>query len=637
MTALDTLARERARGDAPDNRSGVRGDAPEPPVLARVSFSFASAGTTATCLAADEYGSWHVETWSFDGPSPRWWPLPLAQAVTPRDQLVPLNDGRILLCRNRSASHEISLIALHGGTVCERILEVIKGRGLRLLPDPGTRFLAVAIATDERGCSSIWRVSARAPHLEHVGDLSGLLLGGVWLDRTGTLLAVDRAQNEGAAKAVAVDLRDGSWTPLLNISPTSNDRLLAYHPGSGLLLASTDAPGEDRLGWGRLDGSEPVSFPDTLHQPAQAAQPLGFDPDGHRVLVHFDEGVRSRLAVYTPASDHLAPISIPPGRVRSMATWTDGLVRFPFSTPTQPTSLATTGTESTASWSLTPDMPIGRRWAEAHIECLPGAQGPIEVIVYGGTSWRTSKHLVVALHGGPMSAWRFEFEPLFQTLATAGIAIVAPNQRGSSGYGTEHTLAIRGAWGGPDLDDVRCIARALVTERRAIGAGGLAVFGVSYGAFLALLAASCEPDLWSHCVALAPFLSGPRLHREASSRVRMLLEQLGGCQNLRDDLGPRDVLRLCHGIRARLLVAHGDQDNVIPVAQSRALRRRLLELGRHEGMDFEYLEIPGGRHELLAVGGRKTLDQQIVRFLLAENPTQDLRINVETRKGGEPR
>ncbi|MGH3922897.1 MAG: alpha/beta hydrolase family protein [Pseudonocardiaceae bacterium] len=636
MTAIDTLARGEAQSNALDKRSEAWGDTPGAPVLARVSFSFSSAGTTGTCLAADEYGSWQLETWSFDGPSPRWRSLPLAQAVTPRDQLVPLNDGRILLCRNRSTSHEISLITC-GTTVDERKLHVIESRGLRLLPDPGTRFLAVAVATDERGCSSIWRVSARPPHLVHVGDLSGLLLGGVWLDCAGTLLAVDRTQDDGPAKAVAMDLRDASWTSLLDISPTSNDRLLAYHPGSGLLLASTDAPGDDRLGWGRLDGSEPVRFPDTLHQPAQAAQPLGFGPDGHRALVHFDEGVRSRLAVYTPASDHLAPISIPPGRVRGMVAWTDGRMRFPFSTPTQPTCLATTGTGATASWSLTPDMPIGRHWAEAHIEHLPGEQGPIETIVYGGTSWRTSKHLVVALHGGPMSAWRFEFEPLFQTLAAAGIAVVAPNQRGSSGYGAEHTLAIRSAWGGPDLDDIRCIARALATERRAIGVGRLAVFGVSYGAFLALLATSCEPDLWSHCVALAPFLSGTQLHREASPRVRMLLEQLGGCQDLRDDLGSRDVLRLCRGIRARLLLIHGDQDSVIPVTQSRALRRRLLELGRCEGMEFEYLEIPGGRHALLSAAGGNALHQQIVRFLLAEKPATGLRINVETRKGGETR
>jgi pimeloyl-ACP methyl ester carboxylesterase len=614
VTTIDTRVQSPrgAPGDVPAARKGS--------VLTRVSFCFSSAGTTAACLAADEQGVWRLEAWSLDGPSPRWRLLSLEQAVTPRDQLVPLDDGRILLCRNRVTSHEISLLTLHGDTVCEQVLEVVESRGLRLLPDPGIQFLAAAIATDERGCSSVWRVSAHAPHLQHVGGLSGLLLGGVWLDSTGTLLAVDRTVDGGPVKAVSVNLQDGSWTSLLNISPTSNDRLLAYHPGSGLLLASTDALGEERLGWGRLDGLKPVSFPDTLHRPAQIAQPLGFDPDGHRVLVHFDKGVCSRLAVYAPASDHLAHIPIPPGRIRGMATWTDSLVHFPFSTPTRPTGLATAGTGVTAIWSLTPDIPIGQDWADAHIEQLAGAQGSIEAIVYGGPSWRTNKHLVVALHGGPMSAWLFEFEPLFQALAAAGIAVVAPNQRGSTGYGADHTLAIRGAWGGPDLDDIRCIARDLVTERRTVGAEGLAVFGVSYGAFLALLAASCEPGLWSHCVALAPFLSGPRLYREATTRVRMLLKQLGGCQELCDDLGPRDVLRLCHGIQARLLVVHGDQDSVIPVTQSRMLIDHLLKLGRRQGIDFDYLELPGGRHELFNAVGSYALHQQIVRFFLSKGP-----------------
>lgn len=621
VTTIDT--RLHSPRGVPEDAS----DARQVSMLTRVSFCFSSAGTTAACLAADEQFGWRLEAWSLDGPSPRWWPLSLEQAVTPRDQLVPLDDGRILLCRNRVTSHEISLATRHGDAACEHELKVVESRGLRLLPDPGVQFLAVAIATDERGCSSIWRVSAHAPHLQRVGELSGLLLGGVWLDRTGTLLAVDRTEDGGPAKVVAVNLQDGSWTSLLNISSTSNDRLLAYHPDSGLLLASTDASGEDRLGWGRLDGLKPVSFPDTLHRPAEVAQPLGFDPDGHRVLVHFDKGACSRLAVYTPASDHLAHIPIPPGRIRGRATWTDSLVRFPFSAPTQPTGLATTGTGARTTWSLTPDMSIRQGWADAHIEQLSGAQGCIEAIIYGGPSWRTNKHLMMALHGGPMSAWQFEFEPLFQALAAAGIAVVAPNQRGSTGYGVAHTLAIRGAWGGPDLDDVRCIAHDLVTERRTVGVGRLAVFGVSYGAFLALLAASCEPGLWSRCVALAPFLSGPRLYREAPPRVRMLLKQLGGCQELCDELGPRDVLRRCHEIQARLLVVHGDQDSVIPVTQSRVLIDHLLRLGRCPGIDFDYLEIPRGRHELLNAVGGNALHQQIVRFLLSEDHERGLSLN----------
>lgn len=55
----------------------------------------------------------------------------------------------------------------------------------------------------------------------------------------------------GPVKAVAVDLgRGGEVTPLLQIAPESNDRLLLADTDSGLLLIRSDAPGHDRLGWG---------------------------------------------------------------------------------------------------------------------------------------------------------------------------------------------------------------------------------------------------------------------------------------------------------------------------------------------------------------------------------------------------
>ncbi len=493
LTATDTVVGEGDWVDAPDG-----------PVLARVSFWFSARGARAACFASGGGDSLQLEAWPFECPSPRWWPLPLPQPVTIHDQPLPLDDGRILLCRNGAGIHELTLVEEHRGSARERVLKVIDGPGLRLLASARHGDLGLAIAFDG-ACSTIWRVSADPPHLERVAELPGLLRGGAWLDRAGTLLGVDRAKDGGPAKALAVDLEDGSWTPLLNVSTTSNDRLLLCSPRSGLLLVSTDAPGRERLGWGRLGGREPVRFPESLHRLDQAAEPLTFDPGGQRVLLAVDEGVRSRLAIYAPEQDRLAPVEIPPGLVCGTACWTGGVLRFPFSAPAQPPGVATVGLDRTPGWSFAGHRPNGTRWANAHIEQLEGAAGPVEAIIYGGQDWRTSRHLLLALHGGPVDAWRFEFDSSFQHLAAAGIAIIAPNQRGSSGYGAGHTLAIRRAWGGPDLDDVRCIARALAADRRVLGAQNLMLCGSSYGAFLALLAASCDPDLWSHCVTLHHF------------------------------------------------------------------------------------------------------------------------------------
>lgn len=596
-----------------------------PLVLTRDNFRFSPGGTTAACVAGDGQGGLHLEAWSFAGPSPQWWPLPVAGAVTPHMQPIPLDDGRVLLWRERAPDENgvgaIEIVLLDGceSSPPEQVLGVIRSDelvALRLLPGPGgPMHLAVAIAIDNRGCSTIWRAAADPPHLERSAEIPGVLFGGVWLDSAGKLLGVNRAEGDGPAKPVAVDLADGSCTPLVSVSKTSNDRLLACDARSGLLVISTDAAGEERLGWGRLGAPEPVRFPETLHPANTAAYPMTFDPDGQRVLLHLDEGARSRLAVYTPSKDHLAPVETPAGVVHGGACWTSGVLRFPFSTPCQPVGVATVRLDDPSGWSVAGSA--RGRWADAHVEWLGGAAGPVEAIVYGGQGWRASSRLLLALHGGPVEAWRFAFDPLFQRLAAAGIAVVALNQRGSRGYGAAHTRAVLGAWGGPDLDDVCCIARGLAAARRRLGVPGLMLFGISYGAFLALLAASCQPDLWSRCVALAPFLSGPRLLGEGGPAVRTLVDRLGGAQELNDEVGPRDVLRLCHALRAKLLIVHGERDEKVPVAQSRTLRQRLLELGRREGVDFAYLEVPDRGHDLTADAPTQALHERLVRFLAA--------------------
>jgi pimeloyl-ACP methyl ester carboxylesterase len=636
-------------------------------VLTRNKFRFSPNGMAAACIAGDGQGGRYLEVWSFTGSSVRWWPLPQAEGVTPDTQPIPLDDGRVVLWRegvrgdapdtrsgvrgdapdtrsgvrgdapdDRNEVRDIvpldrcDIILLDRidngkrirgnapeNTVREWIVGVIHDGlvGLRLLAAPGSDPLAVVIAINSRGHSTIWGVAADPLRLERLAQIPSLLLGGTWLDCTGRFLGVDRAEGDGPAKAVVVDLLDGSWSPLLTVSKTSNDRLLACDPRSGLLIVSTDASGTQRLGWAKLSSDKPVSFPETLYHSDHSILPLTFDPCGQRVLLQVDEGARSRLAIYTPENDDLAPVQIPDGLVYQAACWTDDLLRFPFSAPAQPPGVATVRLEEPSEWSVAGNalMAAGAGWANAHIERLDGAVGPIEAIIYGGQDWKTSRHVLLALHGGPMDAWRFMFDPLFQRLAAAGIAIIAPNQRGSSGYGADHMLAIQGAWGGPDLDDVCALAHVLDAERRVLDAPGLMLLGISYGAFLALLAASCQPNLWSRCVALAPFLSVPRLCQEAPG-VRGPIEQLGGLEQVCDDIGPRDVLQLCHALRAKLLIVHGERDQRIPVTQSRALRQRLLELGRREGMDYEYVEVPDAGHELAWA----PLHERIVRFLTAE-------------------
>lgn len=548
----------------------------------------------------------------------------------------------------------------------ERHVATVRGPGLRLLPWLGDDGLALALGTDTTPTTTVWRVPVDGGPLVTVAELPGLFAGGVWLDQAGRRLALD-AVRDGRVKSAVLDLDTARISPLLEMAEHSNDRLQLCDPASGLLVISSDAPGHDRLGWIRLpaDPAEPpgqVRFPETVHLPNTTVRPVAIAPDGARVALQLDRGATSRLAVWGPEEGTLLDVMMPEGCLGGVARWTRTGLHIPFSAPDLPGSLATVLPERQGRWHAAgpggvrpgttpaeaaaapeagrPDsestwkppqleiasdassfVPRGPRgpaaspWRNAHVELLVGEDGPIESIVYGGPDWRSADRVVIALHGGPAAAWRFEFSPVFQHFAAHGIAVVAPNQRGSTGYGDSYAACLHGAWGGPDLDDVTAIVRTLTAERAAAGRTLPALFGTSYGAYLALLAACTTPTAWSCVLAIAPFLSGPRLIAEASLPVRALMTRLGGDTELSDALGPRDVLRLCDGIRAPLLFVHGDRDDVIPVGQSRALRHRLLRIGRAEGHDFRYLELPGRGHEVFAGDGAPELYTRLTAFL----------------------
>lgn len=100
--------------------------------------------------------------------------------------------------------------------------------------------------------------------------------------------------------------------------------------------------------------------------------------------------------------------------------------------------------------------------------------------------------LVVACHGGPNSAWTEAFigsadeqaVPIcFGLLADAGYALLAPNPRGSIGYGPQFTMKNFRDLGGGDLQDIfsgvdELIAQGIADKER------LAIWGWSYGGYL---------------------------------------------------------------------------------------------------------------------------------------------------------
>lgn len=590
-----------------------------PIVVDRSTFAFSADGRHAVCLSGGPGGDpaeLSLESWTLTREDTRARTVP-DLTLAPGSQALPLDDGRLLLFRAGGERRELELLVPAGEGFSQRRLGTISAPwGGYLLPSPGPAQLGFVVVLDDPGHSTIWRLSTSGEPPERVLGVPGALTRGVWLDGEASVLGMNQT-HDGGSSGIAVDLAERSWKRIWSVSDTSSDDIVDYSPRSKVIVVSTTASGEERLGWARL-GDPTVHFPETLHRPGYVRHALALDDRGERLLVHEVAGAASRLLVYTAAQDRLAVLAGPVGTVSGSACWVGDLVRFRFSAPGVPPGLATVRVGANPGWSVSrghgaESQPVGQA---AELVELPGATGPIEAIVYGGPDWRSAEHLVIALHGGPLSAWRFEFEPLFDRLAAAGVAVVAPNYRGSTGYGVEYLRAVVGDWGGPDLDDVLDLARSLAGERRARQLPGPVVLGASYGGFLALLAACREPELWPACVALAPFVSAASLHASAGDAVRARVEQLGGLRRTEDAAGPRDVLAVCAALSAPLLLMHGTRDETVPVEQSRMLRRRLVELGRR----VEYVEVDSD-HAGLVLAQHPEVIRRIATFCLARPRT----------------
>ena len=198
---------------------------------------------------------------------------------------------------------------------------------------------------------------------------------------------------------------------------------------------------------------------------------------------------------------------------------------------------------------------------------------------------------VLCIHGGPEAQEPPGYQPLYQYLVSRGFAVLAPNIRGSTGYGKTYQTLIHRDWGGGDLRDFEALARWLqaqeyVDEKR------LGVYGGSYGGFATLTCVTRLPDYWAAAVEIV----GPSNLVTFSKAVpptwrRFMDEWVGNPETEADFLMERSPITYVDAVRAPLLVMQGANDPRVVKPESDQMVERLRELGRE--VDYVVFEDEG--------------------------------------------
>ncbi|MFG2622377.1 hypothetical protein ACGFXC_32625 [Streptomyces sp. NPDC048507] len=308
-------------------------------------FTISADGAYAARLAGEGQAR-YPERWTLGGPEPYAVPLPLGQPEEADSEVLPLADGRVLIHRRVADRHAFALLYPSGAAGGPRTGELPlgsvaaeEGVRVRLLPPSPDGHGAFALAVGP-GRSTLWQVAGIPGGPRRAATLAGHCSGGVWLDRVGRLLSLDR-ELDGRTKAVAVDLaRGGEVSPLLQIAEDSDDRLLLAAPDSGLLLIRSDAPGEPRLGWGVLGSARPVRFPECLR--IEDAHPFAVQPG--QALMPETCGVALRvgesgLALWRPSDRYAFRLGTPVGWLGTGLWSAEGRLHLPYATAEVPCGL----------------------------------------------------------------------------------------------------------------------------------------------------------------------------------------------------------------------------------------------------------------------------------------------------------
>ncbi len=113
---------------------------------------------------------------------------------------------------------------------------------------------------------------------------------------------------------------------------------------------------------------------------------------------------------------------------------------------------------------------------------------------------------IVYIHGGPAAQSVNSFNRFIQYIVNQGYVVIAPNYRGSTGYGKEFTEGNRGDPGGGDLRD-NLDAAEWIKKSAFVDPKKLIVVGGSYGGYMTMMAVTKAPELWAAGVAIVPFVN----------------------------------------------------------------------------------------------------------------------------------
>jgi dipeptidyl aminopeptidase/acylaminoacyl peptidase len=193
---------------------------------------------------------------------------------------------------------------------------------------------------------------------------------------------------------------------------------------------------------------------------------------------------------------------------------------------------------------------------------------------------------IVLPHGGPTGQMVDYWNTDVAALVSRGYVCIAPNPRGSTGYGLDFQKANFQDLGGGDLKDeiagVDFLKATGFVDPKKVG-----IYGGSYGGFMTLMAIGKTPDIWAAAVDEYGIINWSTMLKSSDPSLNEYLKALLGDpeqnQKVYEEDSPITYIR---SEKAPLLVMQGDNDPRVPKEEA----QQVVDILKKEGhvVDVHY-------------------------------------------------
>lgn len=370
--------------------------------------------------------------------------------------------------------------------------------------------------------------------------------------------------------------------------------------GQQVLVASDTLSGLSAFG--RI-GTGSAYFAPILEDAPGEVEEWALSHDRTRAVVALNQSGASVLYTVDLVSGDVRRISgLPTGVVDSLALSPDGL---------RAAVVIQSWQGPGEIWSVALDNSVSERWfalpgpqavplveptveAFATFDMVDGAPRQLDAVVWAPENAR-SVPVIVYLHGGPSYQMRPTYSGEFQyNAAVRGIAVIAPNVRGSEGYGRDFLTLDDGVGRRDAIRDVGAVLDWVRADQR-FDPDRVVLMGPSYGGLLSLAGAVQYADRLRGVVAYSALVDLVNLADDRPEGMRDFTRvEYGDARDdsVREVLEEISPLQNSDRITVPALIVHGAEDDRAPVHAVDALVERL----RAENNAVEYFRFQGEGH-----------------------------------------